>query len=220
MPTHTNGDCRRKRHPATGRRVVPGSRGPRGAAAERRYAPQPIAGRTGRRHRPVRRNRFRLLLRRLSGSRLQESGVGVGRKAVVRDLSFVAGHAGRSSALAAERQRALARTSATPPNPSSATWTRTAICRHRWKRSPPWASTAWSRSRRRCKVVQSLDPAGVGARNLRECLLLRTREPQRARRRGLADRLQPSEAAGNAAVSGTGQGAGPADGAHRDRRAK
>ena len=31
---------------------------------------------------------------------------------------------------------------------------------------------AGARGSRRCKVVQSLDPAGVGARNLRECLLL------------------------------------------------
>ncbi len=32
--------------------------------------------------------------------------------------------------------------------------------------------TAGAGRSRRCKRVQSLDPAGVGARNLRECLLL------------------------------------------------
>ncbi len=64
------------------------------------------------------------------------------------------------------------RRSATRPNRSSAIWMRTGTCRRRSKRWRRWASTRWRRSKQALKVVQSLDPAGVGARNLRECLLL------------------------------------------------
>ena len=39
-------------------------------------------------------------------------------------------------------------------------------------RSRPSASTRRSRWKLGLRAVQSLDPAGVGARNLRECLLL------------------------------------------------
>ena len=60
------------------------------------------------------------------------------------------------------------------------------------------------------KVVQSLDPAGVGARDLRECLLLQIESVERHGRRGLADRLEPHAAARDAAVQGAGEGAGPA----------
>ncbi len=59
-------------------------------------------------------------------------------------------------------------------------------------------------SSRGLQVVQSLDPAGVGARNLRECLLLADREHQRQGRRGLADRVEPPAPARDAPVQGTG----------------
>ena len=176
------------------------------------------AGSAGR-HRPVRRDRFRLVLRRLPGPRLQEPRLGIGREAVLRDLSFLAGHAGRSSALAVERQRDARRQSATPPNPSSATWTKTAIFRLRWRRSPPSgehkpehveagpAGGAVARPGRRGRAQPARVPAAAD------------RKRQRQGRRGLADRLQPSAAARNPAVQGDRQGAGAAAGAHRDRRA-
>ena len=134
---------------------------------------QRSAGRTAGSDRPLRRNRFRQsFFDEYLDPGLQESRVRIDRKAVVRNVSVVAGHAGRSPALAIERQHHQPTRCAMPPNPSSATWTKMAISRHRWKRSPPSASTRRSRSKQGLRAVQSLDPAGVGARNLRECLLL------------------------------------------------
>ena len=55
------------------------------------------------RKRSLRRDRFRLLLRRLSRSRIQKPLLGIRRKALLRDVSFLAGDTGRSPALAVER---------------------------------------------------------------------------------------------------------------------
>ncbi len=66
------------------------------------------------------------------------------------------------------------------------------------------------------KVVHSLDPAGVGSADLRECLLLQIESRNGKGRRGVEDRRRPSEAGGTAAVQGTGEGAAPAAGTHRD----
>ena len=78
------------------------------------------------RRRSVRRDRFRLVLRRLSRPRLQESYRGNGRKALVRDISILAGHSVRSSAIAAQHYRACPSGFAKWPTSSSATWMRTA----------------------------------------------------------------------------------------------
>ena len=53
--------------------------------------------------------------------------------------------------------------SSRPPRTPSATST---TCR----------CTRWPKSRRCCGIIQSLDPPGVGARDLRECLMLQLRE--------------------------------------------
>ena len=67
------------------------------------------------------------------------------------------------------------------------------------------------------KVVHSLEPAGVGARDLRECLLLQLESRNARGRRSLADRVQPPAAARNAAVPRAGEGVGPAARTHRYR---
>ncbi len=70
------------------------------------------------------------------------------------------------------------------------------------------------------REVQTLDPAGVGARDVRECLLLQLES--RNGRGGVAwqivaDHLQADRAP---PVPGTGARAGPADRAHPDRRSR
>ena len=60
------------------------------------------------------------------------------------------------------------------PTGSSTTSTPTAICRAGWKTcsSPTPADEQLALAQRALAVVQKLDPPGVGARDLRECLLL------------------------------------------------
>ena len=124
------------------------------------------------RHRPLRRDRFRFVLRRLPRSRLQKPGLGIGRKALLRDFPFLARHPGRLSALAAGRGGDLRRGA------------RRRRIHHRQpgRRRLPFriaggdrrraASTGRRSWKTALRAVQSLDPAGVGARDLRECLLL------------------------------------------------
>ena len=50
------------------------------------------------------------------------------------------------------------------------------------------------------RIVQSLDPAGVGARNLRECLLLQIESMNGRGGVALADRFQPAAPAGDPPV--------------------
>ena len=57
------------------------------------------------------------------------------------------------------------------------------------------------------KAVQSLEPTGVGAMNLRECLLLQLEETRRPRFGGLEDCSRSAEAARNPATYATYQGA-------------
>ncbi len=67
------------------------------------------------------------------------------------------------------------------------------------------------------RIVQSLDPAGVGAKDVRECLLLQIGKPQRQGRRGLADRGQSFETGGNPSDEGDCKAARPSSGAYPDR---
>ncbi len=66
-------------------------------------------------------------------------------------------------------------------------------------------------------VVQSLDPAGVGAKDVRECLLLQLES--RNGKGGVAWQIvvESSEAGGDPADQGNRQAAGPAAGARPDR---
>ncbi len=73
-----------------------------------------------------------------------------------------------------------------------------------WRSWRPKASIESEDLEAALKVVQSLDPAGVGARDVRECLLLQLESRERARRAGLADRRRSPEAGRAPPVQGTG----------------
>ncbi len=81
----------------------------------------------------------------------------------------------------------------------------------RWKRSMAAGEHTPEQMEEALRVVQSLDPAGVGARNLRECLLLQIESMNGRGGVALADRFQPSAAAGDPPVQGNREGcwAGP-----------
>ena len=61
---------------------------------------------------------------------------------------------------------------AKPPMALSAIWKRRVIWKRRWKKLPPPKASRWPIVQAGLKAVQSLEPTGVGAQNLRECLLL------------------------------------------------
>ena len=167
-------------------------------------------------HRSVRRNRFRLLFRRLSRPGLQEPGFGIGGEALVRDLPFGARHAGRL------------------PSP--------AACRYGPARGRAGCGRVYHRQPGRRRLPDGLAgrdrlvgrprpggcrgraEGGAGARPRRGrraqsegVPAAATGEHERQGRGGVADLLFAPAPARNAPVPRAGQGAGPAAGARRDR---
>ncbi len=82
------------------------------------------------------------------------------------------------------------------------------------------AAHAWPKCRKALRIVQSLDPAGVGAKDVRECLLLQIES--RNGKGGVAWQIVANhlKLVETAADQGNGQAAGPAAGAHPDRHGR
>ena len=112
----------------------------------------------------------------------------------------------RSPDVAVAAVTACAKTKSGSAPPSSTTSTTTVIWRLRWKtwrRSLNATSTRWKRC---CASVQRLDPPGVAARDLKECLLPAARQPRDGGFARRADREIASGVARKASLRRNRQG--------------